>query len=125
MTPSVLRFESNLGASFELHSERIVRKEKGIETVLSLSEILRVRTLVIGGGGVAELTARDGGKFVVVSSREDRGMPLRDPARSEYRTFLVELHGRLAANHTPVEFVTGYFFKKRYDPRAIPEWLLP
>ena len=123
-----LRLTSNLGATFTLGPESIRRLDnKGTETVLAFDNIVRVRAMTIGGGGVLELSAGDGRKMVVVSSREiGRGSPrLKEPARSEYVTFATELHRRLAATGNSVQFVRGWIFKKPYDPLALPSSVLP
>ena len=121
-----MHLQSNLGATFDLGPETITKREKGTETIMRLADVVRVRSLLLGGGGVMELAAADGGKLVVVSSREiGRGSPrLKEPARGEYRAFAAELH-RLLASIGTATFVRGLIFKKRYDPTAIPEAVLP
>lgn len=121
-----MHLESNLGATFDLGPETITKSEKGVVTIMRLADIVRVRALTLGGGGVLELVTADDRKMVVVSSREiGRGSPrLREPARGEYRAFAAELHRRLAASGN-VTFVRGLIFKKRYDPTSIPESVLP
>jgi hypothetical protein len=123
-----LRMSSNLGATFTLGPESIRCLDgKGAETVLAFDNVMRVRAMVLGGGGVLELAAGDGRKMVVCSSREiGRGSPrLKEPARSEYITFITELHRRLAATGNSIRFVRGWIFKKPYDPLAIPPAVLP
>jgi hypothetical protein len=95
--------------------------------VFAFSNVTRVQSIMLGGGGVIELTATSGDKMIVCSSREiGRGSPrLKEPARGEYRLFTTELHKRLVAAGQPIEFVGGLIFKKKYDPLAIPEKLLP
>ena len=118
---------SNLGPQFTLGPETIRRLDNGVEEVLAFDNIVRVRAMTLGGGGVVELTAGDGRKMLVVSSRETgRGSPrLKEPARGDYRNFAAELHRRLAACGHPIQFVGGMIFKKPYDPLAIPDKLLP
>jgi hypothetical protein len=123
-----LRLTSNLGPVFLLGSESIRCIDgKGQETVLAFDNITRVRAMTLGGGGVLELSAGDGRKMVVVSSREvGRGSPpLTEPARSEYIAFVTELHRRLAGRGTAVRYVRGWIFKKPYDPLVLPESVLP
>ena len=121
-----MHLESNLGVSFDLGPDTITRREKGVETILALADVVRVRAFTLGGGGGLELVASDGRKFLVVSSREiGRGSPrLTEPARGQYRAFAAELHRNLAARGD-VTFVRGLIFKKAYDPLAIPEDALP
>ena len=118
---------SNLGPTFVLAPDAIRRMETGAETELALDQIVRVRAMTVGGGGVLELVAADGRKLVVVSSRElGRGSPrLTEPARSEYHGFVRELHRHLVATGRPVEYLGGLIFKKRYDPLAIPDNVMP
>jgi len=122
-----LRLTSNLGPIFLLGPESIRRLDNGKETVFAYDNITRVRAMLLGGGGVIELSAGDGRKMVVVSSREQgRGSPrLKEPARSEYISFATELHRRLAATGNSIQFVRGLIFKKAYDPLAIPDALMP
>jgi hypothetical protein len=123
-----LRLSSNLGATFTLGPESIRRLDsKGQETVLAFDNITRVRAMTLGGGGVLELSAGDGRKMVVASSREiGRGSPrLKEPARGEYIAFATELHRRLAATGNSIQFVRGWIFKKAYDPLALPASVLP
>ena len=124
--PDPVLLISNLGARFELAADTLRCFEKGKETAISLPDVVRVKAMMLGGGGVLELTTADGRKVVVVSSREiGRGTKrLKEPARSEYRTFAAELHRRLATSGK-VDFISGWIFKKRYDPLALPENILP
>ena len=45
---------SNLGARFELGPETIRKYEKGNESMLALADVVRVKALTLGGGGVLE-----------------------------------------------------------------------
>lgn len=127
MMTAFVQLTSNLGPFFELGPTAIRKREKGVETVFALDDIVRVRAFMLGGGGGLELVTADGRKMIVVSSREmGRGSPrLTEPARGQYRAFVAALHSRLVASGRPIDFVRGLIFKKRYDPRAIPEAVLP
>ncbi|GEM_PF-5518436 len=120
-----LSLHSNLGPQFTLGPETIRRIDGGVEDVFAFTNVVRIRAMVIGGGGVLELSAGDGRKMVVLSSREDHGRRLGEPARGTYRTFAAELHRRLVACGHSIEFVSGLIFKKRYNPLALPESILP
>jgi hypothetical protein len=123
-----MQIESNIAGMYVLGPNTITNRDsKGRETIMKLADVVRVRSFALGGGGVMELTALDGHKLVVASSREmgrRSQKRLKEPARSQYREFAAELHRRLAASGS-VKFVRGLIFKKPYDPMAIPETVLP
>jgi len=109
---------SNLGASFELGPTSIRKREKDVDSEMTFADVVRVRAMMLGGGGVLELASSDGRALVVVSSREiGRGSPrLTAPARGESIAFATELPRRLVDPNPSATFVAGGSLKQPAKP---------